>query len=59
MKLSSSSYLKHKKFNEPYCEFKDLVENKDGLPITLGALNSLAGVLFKKDKLDEIKEIYV
>ena len=58
VKLSSSSYLNHKKFNEPYCEFKELVENKDGLIITLGGLNSLAGDLFKKDKLDEIKKIY-
>ena len=58
VKLSSSSYLNHKKFDEPYCEFKDLIKNKDGLIITLGGLNSLAGDLFKKDKLDEIKEIY-
>ena len=58
VKLSSSSYLNHKIFDEPYCEFKDLIKNKDGLIITLGGLNSLAGDLFKKDKLDEIKEIY-
>ena len=58
VKLSSSSYLNHKKFNEPHCELKDLIKNKDGLIITLGSLNSLAGDLFKKDKLDEIKEIY-
>ena len=58
VRLSSSSYLNHKKFDEPYCEFKDLIKNKDGLIITLGGLNSLVGDLFKKDKLDEIREIY-
>ena len=59
VKLSSNSYLKHKDFNEPFCEFNDLVENKDGLIITLGGLNSIIGDLFKKDKLDDIKEIYI
>ena len=58
VRLSSNSYLKHKDFNEPFCEFNDLVENKDGLIITLGGLNSIIGDLFKKDKLDDIKEIY-
>ena len=59
VKLSSNSYLKHKDFNEPFCEFNDLVENKDGLIITLGGLNSIIGDLFKKDRLDDIKEIYI
>ena len=59
VKLSSNSYLKHKNFNEPFCEFNDLVEYKDGLIVTLGSLNSLIGDLFKKDRLDEIKEIYI
>ena len=57
--LSSNSYLKHAKFNEPFCEFKDLDKYKDGLIITLGGLNSIVGDLFKKDKLDNIKEIYI
>ena len=57
VKLSSISYLKHEDFNEPFCDFKDLIEYKDGLIITLGSLNSLVGELFKKDKLDEIKKI--
>ncbi len=59
VKLSSNSYLKHKNFNEPFCEFNDLAEYKDGLIVTLGGLNSLIGDLFKKDRLDEIKEIYI
>jgi DNA polymerase-3 subunit alpha len=59
VRLSSNSYLKHKDFNEPFCEFNDLVENKDGLIITLGGLNSIVGDLFKKDRLDDIKEIYI
>ena len=59
VKLSSNSYLNHKDFNEPFCEFKDLNKYKDGLIITLGSLNSLIGDLFKKDRLDEIKEIYI
>ena len=46
VKLSSISYLKHKNFSEPFCELKDLEENKDGLIITLGSLNSLVGVFF-------------
>ncbi len=59
VKLSSNSYLNHKDFTEPYCELKDLVNYKEGLIITLGSLNSLAGDLYKKDRLDEVKEIYI
>ncbi len=59
VKLSSNSYLSHKNFNEPFCEFNDLNKYKDGLIITLGSLNSLVGDLFKKDRLGEIKEIYI
>ena len=51
VKLSSNSYLNHENFNEPFCEFNDLSQNKEGLIITLGSLNSLAGDLFKKDRL--------
>ena len=59
VKLSSNSYLNHENFNEPFCEFKDLSQHREGLIVTLGGLNSLAGVLFKKDKLIELKEIYI
>ena len=58
VKLSSYSYLKHVDFNEPFCEFRDLEENKEGIIITLGGLNSLVGDFFKKDRLNEIKEVY-
>tara|TARA_B100000963_G_scaffold361981_1_gene401578 strand:+ start:1929 stop:5327 length:3399 start_codon:yes stop_codon:yes gene_type:complete len=56
--LSSNSYLIHKNFNEPFCEIKDLEKYNEGLIVTLGGLNSLAGDLYKKDKLEELKEIY-
>ena len=59
VKLSSNSYLKHKDFHEPFCELKDLAENKEGLIITLGSINSLVGNFFKKDHLSEIKDIYI
>ncbi len=59
VKLSSNSYLNHETSNEPFCEFKDLIECKEGLIVVLGSLNSLAGDLFKKDRLDELKEIYI
>ena len=59
VKLSSNSYLKHKEFNEAFCDFSDLIANKEGLIITLGSLNSLVGELFNKDRLSEIKEIYL
>ncbi len=59
VKLSSNSYLNHKDFNEPFCEFKDLVDYQEGLIITLGSLNSLVGNLFMKGRLDEIKEVYI
>ena len=59
VKLSSNSYLNHENFNEPFCEFKDLSQHSEGLIVTLGSLNSLAGLLFKKDKLIELKEIYI
>ena len=59
VKLSSCSYLKHKDFNEPFCEFNDLEQYKDGLIVTLGGLYSLIGELFKRDRRHEIKEIYI
>ena len=59
VKLSSCSYLNHKDFNEPFCEFNDLKQHKDGLIVTLGGLHSLIGELFKRDRLHEIKEIYI
>ena len=58
VKLSSNSYLNHENFNEPYCKLNDLSQYKEGLIVTLGGLNSLAGELFLKDKLNELKEIY-
>ena len=58
VKLSSYSYLNHADFNEPFCEFSDLEENKEGIIITLGGLNSLVGDFFKKDRLNEIEEVY-
>ena len=59
VKLSSCSYLNHKDFNEPFCEFNDLKQYKDGLIVTLGGLHSLIGELFKRDRRHEIKEIYI
>ena len=59
VKLSSNSYLNHKEFNEPFCDLQDLVKYKEGLIITLGSINSLAGDFYKKDSLTEIKEIYI
>ena len=59
VKLSSNSYLNHENFNEPFCDFGDLSQHREGLIVTLGGLNSLAGVLFKKDRLIELKEIYI
>ena len=59
IKLSSNSYLNHENFNEPFCEFKDLSNHSEGLIVTLGSLNSLAGYLFQKDRLFELKEIYI
>ena len=58
VKLSSYSHLNHADFNEPFCEFSDLEENKEGIIITLGGLNSLVGDFFKKDRLNEIEEVY-
>ena len=59
VKLSSNSYLNHENFDEPFCDFNDLTQYSEGLIVTLGSLNSLAGNLFQKDKLDELKEIYI
>ena len=58
VKLSSNSYLNHENFDEPYCQLNDLSQYNEGLIVTLGSLNSLAGQLFQKDKLNELKEIY-
>ena len=46
--LSSNSYLKHKNFNEPFYDLKDLDIHKEGLIVTLGGLNVLLEIYLKK-----------
>ena len=54
-KLSSISYLESTASAEPYCELKNLLENKEGLVVLTGTIYDLFGKLFKLNKLDNIK----
>ena len=58
IELSSQSYLKNDKINEPHCKFEDLLNCKDGIIVLSGSIISLTGNLFNKGLLDEISNIY-
>ncbi len=59
VKLSSNSYLKFKNFDEPLCNFEDLLENSEDIIVTLGSLNSIIGTLFLNGDTDNIRRIYL
>ena len=49
--LSSSSYLKNDELSEPHVEFKDLLQNSDGVAIFSGTVLGLFGKLFDKGSI--------
>ncbi len=50
-KLSSLSYLKNKKSDDPYCELEDLINNNQDIIILSGNYNDFFGKLFFANKL--------
>ena len=42
----------------PFCDIQDLLNNPEGLIVFSGSLQSLSGILFLKNKLNELDNLY-
>ncbi len=58
IKLSSTSYLQNDNLSEPHIDFKDLLNNSEGVVVFSGTVFGLIGKLFDKGKFTEIHNIY-
>ncbi len=58
LELSSNSYLKNNNNNLPYCDLQSLIDKTEGIIVLSGSLNSLSGNLFKKNKIQDLKNLY-
>ena len=58
IKLSSTSYLQNDNLSEPHIDFKDLLNNSEGVAVFSGTVFGLIGKLFDKGKFTEIHNIY-
>ena len=58
IQLSSKSFLENDNLNDPHCDIQDLLNISNHVVVLSGSLNSLAGKLFEKDKISEIKDLY-
>ena len=56
-KLSSLSYLKNLKSNDPYCEINELLLNSQDLIILTGNYNNFFGKLFNSNKIKNFEKI--
>jgi DNA polymerase III subunit alpha len=56
-KLSSLSYLKNKKLEEPACEFNDLISNNKDLILLTGNYYNFFGKLFYANKIKDFVKI--
>ncbi len=56
-KLSSKSYLRNKKFNDPYCEIDDLISNNEDIILLTGNYSNFFGRLFYANKLKLIEKL--
>ncbi len=56
-KLSSLSYLKNLKSNDPYCEIDELISNNQDLIILTGNYNNFFGKLFDANKIKNFEKI--
>ena len=56
-KLSSLSYLKTNKLEEPACEINDLINNSKDLILLSGNQRDFFGKLFESNKLKQVNEV--
>ena len=56
-KLSSLSYLKNKKLNDPYCEISDIIDNNEDLILLTGNYSNFFGKLFQANKIKLFEKI--
>ncbi len=59
VKLSSLSYLKNKKSQEPCCEIDDLINNNHDLIILTGNYKNLFGKLFYSNKIKIFEDVII
>ena len=58
LELSSNSYLKNINNSLPCCDLQNLIKNTEGIIALSGSLNSLSGNLFKKNKIQDLTNLY-
>ncbi len=58
-KLSSISYLDNDGTTDPYCKIKTLYNNHEDLIVLSGGIHNFFGNLFKLNKLNLIKDIFI
>jgi len=58
LKLSSDSYLQNQNQDNPLCSIEDLINNREGLIVLSGSLQSLSGNLFLKNKIEDLNNLY-
>ena len=59
IELSSKSYLTNDGLSDPFCDFKELTSNNDGIAIFSGSVDGLIGKLFNQAKYQDIETIYL
>ena len=59
IELSSKSYLTNDGLSDPFCDFKELTSNNDGIAIFSGSIDGLVGKLFNQAKYQDIETIYL
>ena len=58
IELSSRSYLENDTLSYPHLDFKELLNNSDGVVIFSGSIHGLFGQLFEKGRVSEITKLY-
>ena len=58
IELSSKSYLENESSVKPFCEYKDLIQNKEGIILMSGTIHGFFGKLFNKGKTHIIEKLY-
>ena len=58
IKLSSISFLENDELSDPHVDFKNYLEDNEGVAIFSGTIFGFFGELFNKGKFSEIHDLY-
>jgi len=58
IELSSKSFLNNDELSDPHLDFKNLIDQTEGISLFSGTINGLFGELFNKGKFNEIEDLY-